>query len=191
MKNKTNLGKKYNEFLSNNESVKIKLEDIFLTEDVHINSKCSFSDRVNKLKANDVTEINNVATIRELESGYALVQGYAAYVIAKELGCKYLNCIVVKCKDRNDFIKRYMLGKRPKRVKKEQMNVSIDDIIITSAFASTIPSATKFQDKLNKYLETGKLKPIKVTKKNVLVDGYISYLIAKELGLTEVIVKVM
>lgn len=64
--------------------------------------------------------------------------------------------------------------------------IKISDIIIPSGFDSSKPKKEKL-DKVKKYVvEYGKLdKPI-ILKDNVLVDNYIRYLVAKEVGMEEV-----
>lgn len=70
-------------------------------------------------------------------------------------------------------------------------NMRLDDIKIRDSFASSRPSEEKMQMKKGEYIRSGKLKPIMIDENNVLIDGYISYLILKEFGVenTTVIIK--
>lgn len=65
--------------------------------------------------------------------------------------------------------------------------MKLSDIKITEAFANTRPSPKKIQMKKEHWMKTGRQdKYIVVDKKNNLVDGYITYLVMKELGIEEV-----
>lgn len=65
--------------------------------------------------------------------------------------------------------------------------VKIEDIIIPDEFAVTTPNECKMERYRNIWNERGgQVKNIKLDSNNVLNDGYIQYLIAKENGLTEV-----
>lgn len=64
--------------------------------------------------------------------------------------------------------------------------IRISEIIITEAFANSHPSEEKVQKYRRKFAETGKQsKFLVINKYNVLVDGYIQYLILKENGIEE------
>lgn len=67
----------------------------------------------------------------------------------------------------------------------------LNDIKIRDSFASSEPGEEKMQMKKGEYIRSGKLKPIMIDENNVLIDGYISYLILKEFGVenTTVIIK--
>lgn len=66
---------------------------------------------------------------------------------------------------------------RIKRVKTQHF----DKIIIPDEFFKNQPSPEKLIRKTVDYCKTGKLEKIYVDKDFVLVDGYCTYLIAKEL----------
>lgn len=64
--------------------------------------------------------------------------------------------------------------------------IKLSDIIITEAFANSHPSVEKVQKYEKQFVENGKqVKSIVLNKYNMLVDGYIQYLILKENGIEE------
>lgn len=64
--------------------------------------------------------------------------------------------------------------------------IRTSDIIITEAFANSNHSEEKVQKYRRKFAETGKQsKSLVINKYNVLIDGYIQYLILKENGIEE------
>ncbi len=64
--------------------------------------------------------------------------------------------------------------------------MKLKDIIITEAFANTIPKKTKIDECRDYWLKTGKQdRYIVVNKDNVLIDGYIQYLVLEEFGIEE------
>lgn len=78
----------------------------------------------------------------------------------------------------------------------EEMNnpikmVDIDEINVIEHYNDSHPTPAKVTRKIEEYQETGKLKPIEVNRDMVLVDGYITYKIAKMFNVKEVEVKVV
>ena len=64
--------------------------------------------------------------------------------------------------------------------------IKMSDIIITEAFANSHPLEEKVQKYRKKFAKTGKQsKFLVINKYNVLIDGYIQYLILKENGIEE------
>lgn len=64
--------------------------------------------------------------------------------------------------------------------------IRISDIIITEAFTNSNPSEEKFRKYRREFAKIGKQsKLLVVNKYNVLMDGYIQYLILKENGIEE------
>ena len=58
--------------------------------------------------------------------------------------------------------------------------VQLEDIIISEGFKTSNPSSEKIKKKLDLYNQNGEFdKCVVIDKNNVLVDGYITYLIAK------------
>lgn len=70
--------------------------------------------------------------------------------------------------------------------------MQLKDIKIPQTFMNTQPSSTKLIDCANYYKKFGQLdKPITIDANCTLVDGYVRYLVAKKMGLTEVPVKLL
>lgn len=64
--------------------------------------------------------------------------------------------------------------------------MKLSDIKITEAFTSTTPKKHKMDACRNHWLETGTQdRYIVVNKDNILIDGYIQYLVLKENGIEE------
>ena len=64
--------------------------------------------------------------------------------------------------------------------------IRMSDIIITEAFTNSHPSDEKVQKYRKEFAKTGKQsKFLVINKYNVLIDGYIQYLILKENGIEE------
>lgn len=68
---------------------------------------------------------------------------------------------------------------------RKKVVLNLDDIIIPSHFSCSEPSDTKYQNKKRDYINYGEYKLV-VNESNVLLDGYISYLILKDLGVDKV-----
>lgn len=66
--------------------------------------------------------------------------------------------------------------------------INLKDIIITKRFLSTKPSEIKYNKKKSYIEQSGKYKII-LNENNELIDGYISYLVLKEIGYTDVYVE--
>jgi transcriptional regulator with XRE-family HTH domain/cold shock CspA family protein len=118
-----------------------------------------------------------------------LIEGYKYYMAAKELG---LIEIAVKSIEKEKT-------KPPDAVKsidKEKTKASgldfcqLSEIIIPDQFVKAYPGREKIEAIISSYRKHGKFdNPIKVIKQIILVDGYKRYVVAKELGLTEIEVK--
>lgn len=63
------------------------------------------------------------------------------------------------------------------------MKIAIDDIKIPEYFSP--PNDEKYREKEHVYIQNGYLRPIVLDYNNVLIDGYISYLILKHYGIKE------
>lgn len=69
--------------------------------------------------------------------------------------------------------------------------IALSDIIITDNFLNNPPKEKKLNKIRRYYSEFGVIdKPIIINKKNVLIDGYIRYLVLKENGREHTYVKV-
>ena len=64
------------------------------------------------------------------------------------------------------------------------MKINVDNIRIPEYY--TPPNDEKYRKKEHMYIKSGYLSPIIVDHNNVLVDGYISYLILKRSGIKEI-----
>lgn len=81
------------------------------------------------------------------------------------------------------------LLERELRLEGVNMNKKIDisKVVVPIEFMQTVPAAHKIDKVKEYYKSNGKLdKPIMLSKNNVLVDGYIRYIVAKENGLSEI-----
>lgn len=66
-------------------------------------------------------------------------------------------------------------------------NFQIKDITITEDFKNTTPGSRKMERAEQRYIQTGKLPPvIVINDENVLIDGYITYLLAKKYGIEQI-----
>lgn len=64
--------------------------------------------------------------------------------------------------------------------------IKLSEIIITEAFANSHPSDEKVDKYRKEFAKTGKQsKFLVINKYNVLMDGYIQYLILKENGIID------
>lgn len=69
--------------------------------------------------------------------------------------------------------------------------IALSDIIITKRFLNCPPKEKKLNKIRRYYSEYGVIdKPIIINKKNVLIDGYIRYIVLKENGREHAYVKV-
>ena len=64
------------------------------------------------------------------------------------------------------------------------MKIKINDIKIPEYFSP--PNDEKYREKEHIYLKNGYLRPVVVDNNNLLIDGYISYLILKRSGAEEI-----
>jgi hypothetical protein len=65
--------------------------------------------------------------------------------------------------------------------------IYLDDIKIPENFKRVKPKKDKLKERIAYYEKTGEFfAPIVLNKDNVLLDGYISYLIAKRYGISKV-----
>ena len=70
---------------------------------------------------------------------------------------------------------------------KQMYLVDIQDIIVPEKFSQTIPSPKKVARKLLEYKLTSKFEQnIKINDNNILVDGYITYLLCKMLSIEKI-----
>ena len=74
------------------------------------------------------------------------------------------------------------------KMKSHKKYMKLEDINVPSKFALTPPKLDKFLMHHQDYLSNGYLDPIIVDADNVIIDGYISYLIHKNYGHETVLV---
>lgn len=77
--------------------------------------------------------------------------------------------------------KKYIIGKEYK--------LPINDIVVTFDFLMSPPRVAKFVRKENDYLRNHELRAIELNRKNEIVDGFCSFLIAKKYGIEKPFVK--
>jgi ribonuclease HI len=65
-------------------------------------------------------------------------------------------------------------------------HIAVDDIVVPKEIKYSSPSKAKFNNRLEYFTKTGKLyRTIQIDENNVLLDGFISYLILKRHGIAE------
>lgn len=154
------------------QAVELFLDEIKLTEKTH---KSGLYTPNNK-KPEDL-----LIVVRETPNEeYSLVCGWADYMEASARHLEKIRCIVTE-DSRAVFMHRY-----------NNKYIKTAKIIIPECFANTVPSAEKVKAKMEYYEKHGRFeKPISISRDNILVDGYISYLIAKEKGIKKLCCKVI
>jgi len=76
---------------------------------------------------------------------------------------------------------------RCNELNKEKVYVDIISIIIQDSFKENIPSIEKISERLNYYKDNKKFdKEITINKENILLDGYVTYLICMLLGIKNI-----
>lgn len=100
----------------------------------------------------------------------------------------YCGHIALNRAEDNLFATKEEAQKRCDYLNKERKHTTIDEIVISDSFKESRPSIEKIQEKLDYYKTHNNNfdKPIAVDCNNVLVDGYITYLICKMLGISYV-----
>lgn len=84
--------------------------------------------------------------------------------------------------DNNLFATKGEAQARCDESNRERRHITLDNIVIQDSFRDNKPSIEKITERLNFYKDNGKFeKEITVNKDNVLLDGYITYLICKML----------
>ncbi len=175
-------------FIDNNVSIKIPLSKIMLTDNRHLNSKVDFSENALKLQQKGINALDSVIMVRPLKDDiYALVMGFRSYKMAQVLGQSEINCIVTDM-DSRKFKKLLGIIDMSKPIGTDEMKL-IEEIVIPEEFKMFQPK----QDKINEQREYFNMfrrftKPIEI-KGNMLINGYIRYLVALELGLRKIPVK--
>lgn len=82
--------------------------------------------------------------------------------------------------EENLFATKQEALEKCEELNKQRVAIDIDNIIISDEFKSTNPSIEKIQERLDYYNKNKKfMKEIVINKDCVLVDGYITYLLAR------------
>lgn len=178
----------------------INVDDIVLTEDVHLNTQ-NFIFKINLKEISRTRTITTPIAVRPLEDGkYALVTGAARYYAAKILDIQTIPAIITDL-EHDEFIKERFMQyrivvtdakpgeiKRNKAARSVDGETPLDQIVIPEAFARTRPNPGKIHDTIRYYQQHGQFdKPVVIRgDNNLLVDGYKRYVAAKELGLETV-----
>ncbi len=80
---------------------------------------------------------------------------------------------------------------RSKRLPLGVKEVKVKDIIISDRFKADLPRAEKVYEKYSNYRKTGRFEDkILLDENYLLLDGYITYMIARMVGVKKVFVKV-
>ena len=174
----------------------VDIQNIILTEPVHLNAKgICFGRGIGEIYDN--SRIISPVAIRLLPDGrYSLVIGLVGFIKAKLANLNKIAAIITDL-SRSDFIKSCGLSMTCEKIhrNKTQSNqeyefIDIKDITIPRRFLETNPDLEKVNKIKDVYFKHNELdKPVSIRKKYILCDGYIRYLIAKELGLKHVLVK--
>lgn len=146
------------------QAVELFLDEIHLTEKTHQSGLYTPNDK----KPEEL-----LIVVRETpDEEFSLICGWADYTEASTRHLNKIRCIVTE-DSRAAFMHRY-----------NNKYIKTAKIIIPQCFAETIPSAGKVKAKMEYYEKHGRFeKPITISRNNILVDGYINYLIAREKGI--------
>lgn len=68
----------------------------------------------------------------------------------------------------------------------DYVEVDISDLNIPSLFVNSSPSKHKIAAKLKYYKQNGYIRPLVISSKYTVLDGYISYILAMRIGLTKI-----
>jgi len=180
---------KRNEFVSKQEIKTIKVEDIILTEPIHINAKVNFTKQVERLQKKNITIMNSLIIVRLLEDNkYTLVSGYNGYSMAKLLNHEYIPAIIVQ-ESRKGFIKKVGF-KSPQLIEGADNFMDTDKILIPKLFLEKNVGREKVDSIINYYKKHKSFdKPVVIKGKRLCIDGYARLFVAKMLNLKRVPVR--
>lgn len=152
------------------EIVTIPMENIVLTSKIHSRGTPTLTDRPSE---------DLVIVVRQLPEGnYTLVVGWNAYMNAKERDLENIKCIVTKDK-RGRFLRRNI------------KTFSIGKIKIQECYETTNTKPEKIQQRVEYYQQNGEFNTVvHIRPDGMLIDGYATYLAAKQLGLKQVPVRI-
>lgn len=170
--------KKLNSWRNERQVQLINLNKIRISHPEHLKTNIiNFNGKLNQLSSYNGKRVPVV--LRKTPKGYQLLFGLKQLITAKLLNLTRINAIVVSCKREElvDYINNHYM--------ENSSNVNIDDITISEVFAKTRPTPHKVKYK-RRLIKQGIIFPIELNKNNVLIDGYITYLILREMGFTDV-----
>lgn len=153
-----------------NKVVEIPTERIYITEKVHMNG--IFTPCPNRHTDNLVIIVRKI-----VDDNYALVSGWRNFKEIQRRSLQVAKCIVVNenYQSFQNHLRDYM---------------DINDIVIQNEWKKYSPREQKIQQRLDFYRNNGYLRDVViVTKYNVLIDGYATYILAQRLGLKKVPIK--
>jgi hypothetical protein len=180
------IGNKLNAFKKDKEIVFIETNKILLVEPIHLSSTCDFSKQVERLKTKGINNIDTPIIVRGLEGDkFALVVGFKTFEISKQLEQKLVPAIIVK-QNRGSFLKKMGYNKKTENV---DCYLPISKIVVPYKFLNSVPSKEKYEKHKKAIEKNNGLNKSVTLQGNKIVDGYISYLIAKEKGYTSIPVK--
>lgn len=190
---------KYVSWYVPDEIKEINVNDISLTEDIHLNVQ-NFVFKINLKDISKTRKITTPIAVRPIEEGkYALVTGAARYYAAKILDIQTIPAVITDM-EHDEFVKERFSqhntvddaeskkGEGKKTTKSIDGETPIDLITIPEAFARTKPNPAKIRDTMAYYKNHGKFDKPVVLKgdNNLLIDGYKRYIAAKEMGLDSI-----
>lgn len=180
-----------NTWFKNEESIMIKVKDILLTEDVHLNDK-EFFFKINLLKLRDSQKFDIPVVIKKIpkKKKYSLVVGASRYFAAKILDIKEIPAVITELSHDEFIIEHIPTEISQLKIKKEPTNceVIISDIKIPTKYANSKIKKEKVDEMIEYYKNNNKFdKEVTLNSKSLmLIDGYKRYVAAKEMKLTTI-----
>lgn len=175
------------------EVTELDVQDIILTEDVHLSVQ-NFVFRINLKHYSESGKISIPVAVRPLNDGkYSLVTGAARYFAAKILNIPRIPAVITDM-GHDEFVKsRFLLANKDdnkdgKFQRKIEGQTLISLITVPKTFLESRPNPAKIKETIEYYKKHGQFdKPIVIRgENNLLVDGYKRYVAAKEMNLTSV-----
>lgn len=159
------------EYIKNHgeEIVTLPINDIIFTYNVHNKGTVTPTDKPSE---------DLVIVVKRLpKENYTLVVGWNDYMIAKERGLENIKCIVTE-DTRTNFLRNNV------------NNIPVCRIRIPKSFCCSKVNPEKIEQRIKDYQRDGKFNTeICIKTDRMLVDGYATYLAAKQLGLGNVPVR--
>lgn len=154
----------------------IKTNLINVTHREHLTTEAiNFNREINRMRKYPNGKVIPIV-VRKTKKGYSLLFGLKQLIIAKVLNLDIIPAVVTEC-SREELIE--LLKKSYDRP--NTIHIDIDKIMIQEKFQNSQPSNDKVIFK-TRAIENGIIAPITVNEDYILTDGYITYLILKEMG---------